>query len=106
MKDDIDAVNVISKAIAALSEYYKINKIPLNLVQKNEDSMYSVDEDKAPEANFSAGSNRGQETGGIIDILEMVREDTEHEIKTSREEEAEAEAGTTVPESSDNVSFP
>merc|ERR1711957_951659 len=53
---------------------------------------YSVDEDKAPEADFSGGNKRGQETGGIIAILEMVKEDTENEIKTSREEDGEAEA--------------
>merc|ERR1712224_979652 len=58
---------------------------------KKEDPKYSVDEDKAPEADFSAGNKRGQETGGIIAILEMVKEDTENEIKTSREEDAEAE---------------
>jgi hypothetical protein len=92
LKDDTDAVNVISKAIVAISEYYKNNKIPLELVQKKEDPKYSVDEDKAPEADFSAGNKRGQETGGIIAILEMVKEDTENEIKTSREEDAEAEA--------------
>merc|ERR1719215_131243 len=59
---------------------------------KNEAPKYSVDEDKAPEADFSAGNKRGQETGGIIAILEMVKEDTENEIKTSREEDAEAGA--------------
>merc|ERR1719460_841633 len=92
LKDDTDAVNVISQAIVALSEYYKNNKIPLELAQvKKEDPKYSVDEDKAPEADFSAGNKRGQETGGIIAILEMVKEDTENEIKTSREEDAEAE---------------
>jgi len=91
LKDDTDAVNVISQAIVALSEYYKNNKIPLGLVQK-EDPKYSVDEDKAPEADFSGGAKRGQETGGIIAILEMVKEDTENEIKTSRADDAEAEA--------------
>jgi len=91
LKDDTDAVNVISQAIVAISEYYKNNKIPMGFVQK-EDPKYSVDEDKAPEADFSGGNKRGQETGGIIAILEMVKEDTENEIKTSREEDAEAEA--------------
>jgi len=92
LKDDTDAVNVISKAIVALSEYYKNNKIPLDLVQQREDPKYSVDEDKAPETDFSGSSNRKQESGGIIAILEMVKEDTENEIKTSRAEDAEAEA--------------
>jgi len=92
LKDDTDAVNVISKAIVALSEYYNNNKIPLDLVQKKEDPKYSVDEDKAPETTFSGSSARKGESGGIVAILEMVKEDTENEIKTSREEDAEAEA--------------
>jgi len=92
LKDDTDAVNVISKAIVALSEYYKNNKIPLDLVQKREDPKYSVDEDKAPETTFSGGGARKAESGGIVAILEMVKEDTENEIKTSREEDAQAEA--------------
>jgi len=92
LKDDTDAVNVISQAIVALSEYYKNNKIPLELVQNKQDPKYSVDEDKAPEADFSGGNKRGQETGGIVAILEMVKEDTENEIKTSRAEDGEAEA--------------
>jgi len=92
VKDDTDAIAVISKAIVALSEYYKNNKIPLNLVQSHEDPKYSVDEDKAPEADFSGGAKRGQETGGIIAILEMVKEDTENEVKTSTDDDNEAEA--------------
>jgi len=92
LKDDTDAVNVISKAIVALSEYYNNNKIPLDLVQKREDPKYSVDEDKAPETTFSGSSARKGESGGIVAILEMVKEDTENEIKTSREEDAQAEA--------------
>jgi len=92
LKDDTDAVNVISKAIVALSEYYKNNKIPLDLVQKRQDPKYSVDEDKAPDATFADSGARKAESGGIVAILEMVKEDTENEIKTSREEDAQAEA--------------
>lgn len=92
LKDDTDAVNVISKAIVALSEYYKNNKIPLDLVQKREDPKYTVDEDKAPDATFAGSGSRKAESGGIVAILEMVKEDTENEMKVSREEDAEAEA--------------
>jgi len=92
LKDDTDAINVISKAIVALSEYYKNNKIPLDLVQQKEDPKYSVDEDKAPETTFSGSSARKGESGGIVAILEMVKEDTENEIKTSKDDDNQAEA--------------
>jgi hypothetical protein len=78
LKDDADAVNVISQAIVVMSKFYKENKIPLQLVQEPE---YSVDEDKAPETKWNA--DRSRESGGIIAILEMVKEDTEKEMKES-----------------------
>merc|ERR1712187_1100046 len=49
LKDDADAVKLIEEAIVSLSEFYKNNKIPLELVQKKSDPEYTVDEDKAPE---------------------------------------------------------
>jgi len=92
LKDDADAVALIEKAIVSLTEFYKNNKIPLSLAQKD-DPKYSVDEDKAPETTFSGsyGGRKG-ESGGIIAILGMLKEDTENEMKTSRADDAEAEA--------------
>merc|ERR1719146_576915 len=93
LKDDADAVDLIAKAIVSLTEFYKNNKIPLNLVQKKkEDPKYAVDEDKAPELSYEGdyGGRKG-ESGGIISILGMLKEDTENEMKTSRDEEAEAQ---------------
>jgi len=95
LKDDSDAVDLISKAIVSLSEFYKSNKIPLALAQKKkEDPKYAVDEDKAPETSFSGGDYGGRkgESGGIIGILEMLKEDTQNEMKTSRADDAEAQA--------------
>merc|ERR1719160_2400902 len=88
LKDDTDAVGLLGQAIEALTAFYNNNKIPLELTQ--EDPKYTVDEDKAPEANF--GGPAKSESTGIIAILSMIKEDTEKEIKTSREEEAEAQA--------------
>merc|ERR1712176_204950 len=86
LKDDADAVAIIAK-------FYKDNKIPLELMQhKKEDPKYSVDEDKAPDATFSDAGSRNSESGGIIAIMEMIKEDTENEMKTSREDDAQAEA--------------
>merc|ERR1719446_1955710 len=93
LKDDADAVALIEKAIVSLSQFYKNNKIPLELVQKKEPE-YTVDEDKAPETSFSGGDYGGRkgESGGIIAILEMIKEDTENEMKVSRQDDADAEA--------------
>jgi len=95
LKDDADAVDLIGKAIVSLSEFYKNNKIPLELVQKKSDPEYTVDKDKAPETSFSGGDYGGRqgESGGIIAILEMIKEDTENEMKVSRQDDADAEAG-------------
>merc|ERR1719215_1469535 len=91
LKDDADAL--IEKAIVSLTQFYKNNKLPLDLVQKKQEPAYSVDEDKAPETTFSGGyGGRKGESGGIIAILEMIKEDTENEIKVSRQDDADAEA--------------
>jgi CHASE3 domain sensor protein len=92
LKDDADAVALIEKAIVSLSQFYKNNKIPLELVQKKAPE-YSVDSDKAPETTFSGGDYGGRkgESGGIVAILEMIKEDTENEMKVSRQDDADAE---------------
>merc|ERR1719440_1595613 len=90
LKDDADAVALLKKAIVALSEFYKRNKIPLPaLVQKAPE--YAKDADKAPETSFSGADSRKSETGGIIAILEMLVEDTEKEMKEGRADDADAQ---------------
>jgi len=89
LKDDVDAVDLLDKAIVALSKFYKKNKIPLGLAQK--DPEYSVDQDKAPETTFSGGGARKGESTGLIAILSMLKEDVEKEIKTGRAEDAAAQ---------------
>lgn len=93
LQDDAAAIAVIEKAIVAMSAFYKNNKIPLELVQKKSDPDYTVDPDKAPETTFDGGDYGGRksEGGGIIAILEMVKEDTANEMKESRKDEADAQ---------------
>jgi len=88
LKDDTDAVSLLQQAIESLTAFYTNNKLPLELAQEPE---YTVDEDKAPDASFSA-PGRKSESKGIIAILSMLKEDLEMEIKTARAEEAEAQA--------------
>lgn len=95
LQDDAAAIAVIEKAIVAMSAFYKNNKIPLEfLVQKSKEPEYSVDSDKAPETTWSGGSYGGRqsESGGIVSILEMVKEDTANEMKEARQDEADAQA--------------
>merc|ERR1719451_206956 len=83
--DDTNALALLKKAIVALSEFYKRNKMPVpQLIQKAPE--YAEDPDKAPETSWSGSDYGGRksETGGIIAILEMLVEDTEKEIKEGR----------------------
>merc|ERR1719316_2026889 len=90
LKDDVDAVALIGKAIEAITKFYSDNKIPLEFMQKEPE--YTVDEDKAPEAFGDGGyGGRKSESTGIIAILSMLKEDLEKEIKTARGEEAAAQ---------------
>jgi len=96
LKDDTDAVQVIEMAIGALAKFYKKNKIPLDLAQTKQEPEYTVDADKAPTTSFddeggSYGGRKGQ-SGGIIGIMEMIKEDTENEMKTSKQDEADSQA--------------
>merc|ERR1719171_1391101 len=86
------AVEAIGLAIQSLESFYKNNKMPLpELLQKREPE-YTIDDDKAPETTFSDKyTSRKSESGGIIAILAMLSEDFEKEIKTGREEDAEAQ---------------
>jgi len=90
LKDDADAVALIDQAIVSISSYYKKNKIPLEFVQKKEPE-YSVDPDKAPETTFSGSGARKSESGGIVAIMEMIKEDTINEMETSKKDDAHAQ---------------
>mmetsp|Transcript_140520 Transcript_140520/g.262071 ORF Transcript_140520/g.262071 Transcript_140520/m.262071 type:complete len:710 (-) Transcript_140520:49-2178(-) len=93
LKDDVDAIALIERAIVALSKYYTKNKLKLGgFVQQGANPVYAIDPEKAPELEFSKADSKSSASGGIIAILEMIKEDLEKEVKTAREEEAEDEA--------------
>merc|ERR1740129_1011519 len=95
LKDDADGVQILAETIAALSKFYKRNKIPLEFRQKGKgEPEYTNDPDKAPETIWEGANYGGRkdETTGIIAILGMLREDLENEMKIGREEDAENEA--------------
>ena len=82
LKDDADAVALISQAIEVLSGYY-------SLLQKKQPE-YKANEDTPPETFEGDYEGRKTEGGGIIAILSMIKEDIEKEMKVASKEEAEA----------------
>merc|ERR1712050_39021 len=91
LKDDADAIQILSETMKVLSKFYKKNKIPLSFRQEPE---YTVDPNKAPETTWSGSDygGRKQESAGIIAIIGMLREDLQLEMKKGREEDAEAQS--------------
>merc|ERR1719453_513311 len=81
LKDDSDAVALISQAIEVLSGYY-------SMLQKQPE--YKSNPDTPPETFEGDYEGRKTEGGGIIAILSMIKEDIEKEMKVASKEEAEA----------------
>merc|ERR1719313_1680491 len=98
LRADAEAVKLLSSAIAAMSSWYKgegkEHSKNFDLLQQPEDEPeYTIDKDKAPETNFGGEYNaKDSESGGIVAIIEMLKEDLEMEMKDSRAEWAESEA--------------
>jgi hypothetical protein len=94
LKADSDAVMLLAKTIETLSKYAQNN---LALMQKKaargmkkEDPEYTTSEDTAPEAQFSSASSGGSETGGIVGIIENIKQDLEEEMDKAKDDEAKA----------------
>lgn len=81
-KDDNDSVNLLQQAIESLTAVYTNNKLPLNLIQV----------EPKPEA-FSSGGYGGSkgESGGIISILTMIKDDLQSEAARGKEDEEAAQ---------------
>merc|ERR1719261_1460887 len=61
LKDDMDAADLLKQAIAALSSFYKRNKMDVpQLIQKAPE--YAKDQDKAPDAGFADGNYGGRKS--------------------------------------------
>lgn len=86
LKDDTNAVALITEAIGFLSKFYADNKAAL--VQKADPK------DQAPETSFDDGNYGGAKssTGGILAILGMLVDDLEKEIKSGKADEAQGQA--------------
>merc|ERR1740123_1498250 len=95
LKVDQEAIDSLNEAITALMKFYKKNKIPLTLAQRDPEPKYTNDPDKAPELEWAQGGDsyggRKDESTGIISILSMIVEDYQNEMKTGCEENAQAQ---------------
>jgi len=94
VKDDTDAIALLEQAIAALTRFYAKNDIALGLISKKQAPEYTIDKDKAPETSWSGGdyTGRKEETGGIVAIVEMIKEDLQKEINAAKKDDAASQA--------------
>merc|ERR1719201_3235079 len=92
LKADSDAVMLLAKTIEALSKYATNNKLGFaqKKVSHKEEPEYTTSEDTAPEATFSSASSGGSETGGIVGIIENIKQDLEEEMAKGKQDEAKA----------------
>jgi len=86
VQDDLEAIQLIEKAIVAISRFYKSNKLPMSLAQSNEEHV----KPGKPELGWKDGNYGGRtgESGGIIAILTMIKEDFENEIEEGQTQDS------------------
>lgn len=91
LKDNTMAVEVLQSVVTALVNFYKANKIPIALL--GEDPKYTIDKDKAPETNWEGGDYGGRksENNIVVNLINMLIEDTQKDIKVSTEDNEKAE---------------
>lgn len=90
LQDDKDAARLIGQAVETLGAFYTNNKIPLGLL-KQPGETYTMDQDKAPDTFKKPYKGRSSESGGIVAILSMLKEDVESEIEESIHNEAQTQ---------------
>jgi hypothetical protein len=93
-KDDEDTLAVLGKADFYMKMYYKKNNIsigPLQLVQQ--DPVFNISQDQAPEPDFTGKGNRKNQAKDIFSLFAYIMEDVAAEIKeeVAIEEKAQAE---------------
>jgi hypothetical protein len=87
--DDEGAVKLLGMAIEALGSFAKNNPAAAALLQA---PSFAVSPDQAPDASFSPASKRSGQSGGIVSIMTMLKEDLEDEITNGVKNEMENQA--------------
>jgi len=98
-EEDQDAIDLLMMARKALSAYYVNNSIEMGPIQGNVKGLafaqqgpdFEVSADDAPDAIFSGKGKRKDESKGIVQILTMIIEDLNDEIKNSMKAEEMAQ---------------
>merc|ERR1740121_2783296 len=91
VKHDTDAIDIIERAIVAISAFYKNHDMELSRAQKKGTPEYTLNNDTAPELNWGDDKYRSGESGGVVAILRMLIEDTENEMKEAKKDDAAAQ---------------
>jgi len=89
-EDDQAAIKLLEAARDALSKYYKKNKIEMGPLQgsvKLLQKPFEVSEDQAPDATFSDKGSRKHESKGVLQLMTMLIEDLQDEIKNETKDE-------------------
>merc|ERR1740138_718830 len=81
---------LLAKTIETLSKYAQNNLALMQKGKKAGEPEYTTSEDTAPEAQFASASSGGSETGGIVGIIENIKQDLEEEMAKAKDDEAEA----------------
>jgi hypothetical protein len=94
--DDTNAVDLLTKALVALTDFYRKNNIPIALEQlktsaeqMQEPELSDEDIHNAPDLKNYGG--RKEDSQPIISMISSIKEDLEKEMKIAREEEAAAQ---------------
>jgi hypothetical protein len=93
--DDKAAIKLLMDARAALSAYYKKNSVDLGPMQGNvkdvslaqQEPAFTISDDAAPDTVFSGSGSRKSESKGIIQIMTMLIEDANDEIRNGMKTE-------------------
>lgn len=96
--EDQKAIDLLMSARDAIARYYKKNNIDMGPLQGGVKDLamlqqpdFEVSADQAPDAVFSSEGKRKHESKGILQIIQMVVEDLNDEIKNSMKAEEAAQ---------------
>jgi hypothetical protein len=97
--DDQQAIELLVEARKALRAYFDKNDIKLGPIQgavkglalNQEDPVFEISEDQAPDTVFSGKGSRKNESKGILQIMTMLIEDLNDEIKNGMKNEESAQ---------------
>jgi len=94
--EDEAAIKVLNAAKAALTKFYKKNKVDMGPVQGSvkfaQDPDFKVSADQAPDATFSGKGSRKLGSKNIVSLMDYIIQDLEDEITNGKKDEAKNQA--------------